>query len=186
MQRLFIAIDLPDERIDGLRDLRDDTLEAKWTPSDQYHITLRFLGDTDEVKTQELQERLSDVDLPSFLIGGEGLDVFPSIRKPRVLVAKIGEDPGLMALQRDVADTARELGFDEDRKPFNPHVTVARLKSAAPRSVRRYLKSRHDFSIAPFVVDSFRLYESRLGGSGAVHRVLHRYALRTAFPADGG
>lgn len=185
MPRLFIAIDLPDDRIDRLRELRDETLDARWTPPDQYHITLRFLGDTNEAKARELRERLSGLDLPPFPIGGEGLGVFPSIRKPRVLVASVNEDPRLLALHGSIARVARELGFEEERKPFNPHVTLARLKNEAPRSVRRYMKSRHNFRIAPFVVDAFRLYESRLGAAGAEHEVLQHYPLRRASPAAG-
>lgn len=183
MSRLFIAVDLPDDRSSGLQNLQDDALSARWTSPEQYHLTLRFLGDTEDPQAEALQERLTEIDLPSFLLGGEGLGVFPSVRKPRVLVARMNEEPGLAALQSRIADITTEIGFKEERKPFNPHVTVARLARVSSQEVRSYLKNHDGFSIEPFVVDEFRLYESQLGSAGAVHTVVQSYRLRTASEA---
>ena len=183
MPRLFVAIDLPDDRSLQLRDLHDDALSARWTSPEQYHLTLRFLGDAEASQADALRERLGEIDLPSFLLGGEGVGVFPSIRKPRVLVARISEDPGLMALQVQVDDLASELDFKEDRKSFNPHVTVARFSRTSPQQVRGYLKNHGEFRIEPFVVNEFRLYESELSPEGAIHRVIQSYPLRTAHGA---
>ncbi len=180
MPRLFIAVDLPDDRCRNLQRLRNDDLPARWTPPDQYHVTLRFLGDVGDEAASALQNRLEEIDLPSFLLGGERLGVFPSRRKPRVLVAHMSEDPGLMALQSQISNLTHDLGFEEDHKPFNPHITVARLKNAAPQEVRRYLREHELFTIEPFAVEAFRLYESRLGPDGAEHAILKEYGLRTA------
>lgn len=180
MPRLFIAIDLPSDRHVALSSLRDENLAARWTSPEQYHLTVRFLGDVDDETTQELKERLEGIDLPSFLLAGEQIGVFPSRRKPRVLVAHVNEEAGLMALHSELNDATREMGFADDRKPFNPHITVARFKSASPREVRTYLKEHDRFSIEPFAVESFRLYKSELGSEGAVHTVLQEYPLRTA------
>lgn len=180
MPRLFIAVDLPEDRTTAFRSLQSDDLSARWTPPEQYHLTLRFLGDVEADAASELESRLESIDVPSFLLGGERLGVFPSIRKPRVLVAHISGEPGLMALQAEISDLTLELGFPDDRKPFNPHITVARLKGAAPRRVRAYLKVHEGFAVEPFAVKAFRLYESRLGPEGATHEVLQEYPLRTA------
>ncbi len=180
MPRLFVAVDLPAERAAALKTLRDPDLKARWTASDQYHVTLRFLGDADERRTEQLQTRLEDIDLPSFQLGGEGLNVFPSKRKPRVLIAHVNEEPGLMTLQDLVDEAIVEMGFDEDPKPFNPHVTLGRLQKASPRDVRRYLNKHGAFSIDPFVATDFRLYASVLEEDGAVHTLLRTYRLRSA------
>ena len=183
MPRLFIAIDLPTDRSSSLRELREDALPARWTPPEQYHVTLRFLGDTENSQAETLKNELEAIDLPSFLLGGHGLGVFPSIRKPHVLVARIHEDPGLMVLQSRTDVIATGLGLNEERKPFNPHITVARFAKASSREVRGYLKMHQGFSLEPFFVREFRLYESRLGSEGAVHTVLQHYPLRTASDA---
>lgn len=183
MARLFVAVDLPSGHAAAFQRLHHPDLQARWTPPNQYHVTLRFLGDADDHRTEQLKSRLEDIDLPSFQLGGEGLGVFPSKRKPRVLVAHVNEEPGLMALQEFVDDLAVETGFGEDPKPFNPHVTLGRLTKATPRVVRSFLKQHADFSIDPFVATEFRLYESNLESDGSVHTVLREYGLRRA--ADG-
>lgn len=183
MARLFVAVDLPPGHSAAFQKLQDPDLQARWTPPDQYHVTLRFLGDVDEQRTEQLTSRLADIDLPSFQLGGEGLDVFPSKQRPHVLVAHVNEEPGLMALQEFVDDLAVEMGFAEDPKPFNPHVTLGRVKKAAPREVRAFLKKHADFSIDPFVATEYRLYESTLSPDGSAHTVLREYGLRRAAAA---
>lgn len=178
MPRLFIAIDLPEDRRDELRHLRTDALPGRWTPEDQFHITLRFLGDTSDADTARLGQRLADIKAPPFRLGADTLGVFPSKRKPRVLVAHVNATPELITLQLQISNLTADLGFKADRKPFSPHLTLARLKQAAPREVRGYLKEHEGFSLDPFLVESFRLYESRLGAQGAVHEVLREYPLR--------
>jgi 2'-5' RNA ligase len=182
MPRIFVAVDLPVDHAAALQRLHDADLPARWVPSDQYHVTLRFLGDVDEERTRRVMNELESIDLPAFQLGGEGLDVFPSRRRPRVVVAHVNEEPGLMTLQQQIEEIASGMGFDEDRKPFNPHVTFARLQEAAPRDVRAYMARHSDFKIEAFSAEQFRLYKSELGSDGAVHSVLQRYPLRTSGP----
>lgn len=178
MPRLFVAVDLPPECTAKLQTLQTSDLDARWTAPDQYHITLRFVGDADTDQTEQIRSRLEDIDLPSFQIGGEGLDVFPSMRKPRVLVVHVNEEPGLMTLQERIDEIVVTMGFDEERNPFNPHITIGRLKNSSPRDVRTYLHRHREYKIEPFTAEQFRLYESKLGSDGAVHRVLQHYSLR--------
>lgn len=180
MARLFVAVDLPHERAASLQELQDSDLNARWTPADQFHVTVRFLGEVDDQRAKQFESRLEDIDLPSFQLGGQGLDVFPSTRKPRVLVAHVNEEPGLMALQESVDDLAVEMGFDEDDRPFNPHITIARLKVTSPQEIRAFLKRHTGFGIDPFVAAGFRLYESSTGSEGAVHTLVREYELRHA------
>lgn len=184
MPRLFVAVDLPAGHAAALQQLQDPDLKARWVPPEQYHVTLRFLGDADEDRAQRLRVELESIDLPSFQMGGEGLDVFPSKRKPRVLVVHINEEPGLMTLQQQIDDLVTGMGFDEQKNPFNPHVTIARLQKATPREVRSYLSQHPEFKIEAFSAERFRLYESELGADGAVHNVLQEYPLRSGASAE--
>jgi 2'-5' RNA ligase len=184
MPRLFVAVDLPAGHAAAFQQLGHPDLQARWLPPEQYHVTLRFLGDVDEDRSQKLRVELESIDLPSFQMGGEGLDVFPSRRKPRVLVAHVNEEPGLMTLQQQINDLVTGMGFDEQRNPFNPHVTIARLQKATPREVRTYLNQHPEFKIEAFSAERFRLYESELGADGAVHNVLHEYLLRSSSSAE--
>lgn len=177
MPRLFIAVDLPPDRTDALAALRDDALEARWTPAEQLHITLRFIGDVEDRPTEELRERLRDVAASPFALAGVGLDVFPSRRRPRVLVARVGSEPFLARLRDEIDRIVVAEGFEADTRPFNPHVTFARLKRAGPRAVRHFLKAQADLTIEPFRVTQFHLYRSDLKPSGAQHTVIESYDL---------
>lgn len=178
MSRLFIAIDLGHERSKSLAQLRNDSLDARWVPIHQYHLTLRFIGDADDEAGERLMNNLEQVTVPEFKVQGAGMDVFPSRRQPRVLVARIDRHPILMQLHEAIDDVVLRVPFLKDRKPFNPHVTIARLKNVRPKVVREYMKQHAGFRLNPFVVDRFHLFRSDLRPGGAVHTVLKSYPLR--------
>lgn len=171
MARLFIAIDLPDDQTASLQQLRDDSLSARWTPEEQYHLTMRFIGEIEDSTTEQLIEALREIEAEPFTLSGQGVDVFPSRRRPRVLVSRIEPEPRLMALQKEINRAVVMLGLPEDRKSFNPHVTFARLRDAQPRQVRGFLKQHEEHRIEPFLADRFHLYRSDLHPEGAVHTI---------------
>lgn len=177
MPRLFVAIDLPEETRDRLVALRDASIKARWTPSEQYHLTLRFIGEVDEATTAQLQEALHAARTAPVRLEGRGLGVFPSQRKPRVLFAALEATPGLLALQERVEAAVQGVGLDGDGRPFTPHITVARLKFGQGYELRRFRKQHADLQIGPFEATSFVLYESRLHPSGAEHRPVATYTL---------
>ena len=170
MPRLFVAIDLPDAHKALLAALRDETLPARWTPPAQYHLTLRFIGEVDEARAATIEETLATVRAYAFSLQGRGLDVFPSMRKPSVMFAAIDPAPALLDLQARIEDALRPLSLDANAKPFHPHVTLARLRRTAPRTVRAFLHTHASFTLAPFEVTHFHLYESLLRPEGALHK----------------
>jgi len=170
MPRLFVAIDLPDDHKVRLAGLRDEAVPGRWTRSEQYHLTLRFIGEVDEEHAAEIEHALTDVHAGAFSLRGRGLGVFPSMRKPRVVFAALDPAPALMDLQDKIEQTCRTLGLDAEKKPFRPHVTLARLRRANPRTVRAFLRTHESFTLAPFPVAHYVLYESILRPEGALHR----------------
>ena len=176
MPRLFIAIDLPGDHKAQLAALHDEALPGRWIPTAQYHLTLRFIGEVDEAQAATIEQTLATVHADAFALQGRGLGVFPSMRKPRVLFAAIDPAPALTALQTKIEQALRTLGLDADAKPFHPHVTLARLRRAAPRTVRAFLHAHASSILAPFEVTDFCLYESLLRPEGALHK------RRAAFP----
>ena len=102
MPRLFVALDLPEVHKARLAGLRDDALPGRWLRPDQYHLTLRFIGDVDEERAATIAEALSHIQGEAFTLQGRGLGVFPSMRKPRVLFAAIDPAPALMALNDSI------------------------------------------------------------------------------------
>lgn len=184
MPRLFIAIDLPPQTRSGLEGLLDESLDVRWTPAEQFHLTLRFVGDVDPASVEDLMRALQHIESPHFELAGDGLDVFPSRRRPRVLVARVNHAEALSSLQAQVDRTVLDRGLGKERKPFNPHVTIGRVKGASAREVRRYMKEHAHFQLQPFEVRQFQLYQSDLGPSGAVHTVLKSYPFAVSGPGE--
>jgi 2'-5' RNA ligase len=186
--RLFVAIGLPDavragiaSAIAALRTSRDP---ASWTTADKLHVTLKFLGETDPARLPAIREALerSVSGFATFRIEAEGGGAFPSARAPRVLWAGFREPLELARTLQDNIEAALEAaGFPREGKPFHPHVTVARVRGAAPPGwgdARVGALSGRRFGTVP--VSSVLLYESRLSPSGATYRVIGR------FPLSGG
>lgn len=180
MPRLFVAIDIPPENREALSRLAAPEIDARWTPAEQYHLTLRFLGHVDDETAERIGTNLSSIRSSAFRATIEGLDVFPSVRRPRVLVALIDHAPDLMALQDAIDHATKNLGIKPDRKAFNPHVTIARFRDVRPLEVRRYLDAHAAFRAGQFDVGTFHLYRSDLSPKGAKHTVLETYPLDSA------
>ena len=170
MPRLFVAIDLPDAHKTRLAGLRDDALPGRWTPSQKFHLTLRFIGEVDEDRVATVEQALAGFQGEAFSLQGRGLGVFPSPRQPRILFAALTPAPVLLELQAQVEQALHAIGLDEDPKPFRPHVTLARLRRVDAHTVRAFLGKHQAFTLEPFEVDRYYLYESVLRREGALHR----------------
>jgi RNA 2',3'-cyclic 3'-phosphodiesterase len=178
MPRLFVAVGLPDVMKDTILRLRDAELGVRWTPRDQLHLTLRFIGQVDEQQTQRIVGSLGEVAAPSFLLSSPHLHVFPNLRKPRIIHAVIQEDGKLTRLVADLTRALRTAGVEDDVRTFRPHVTLARVKDASPDEVHAFLDRCGDLDLDPFTVQAFHLYESTLHRDGAQHHRLATYPLQ--------
>lgn len=179
MPRLFIAIDLPEVHKALLADLQDPTLSVRWTPPAQFHLTLRFIGDVDADTRVAVEKALDAIHSTPFTIEGQGLGVFPSLRKPRVIFAGISPAQALLDLYEGIRHALGKIGIAPDSKPFRPHITLARVKQAIASEIRSYLQSHESLMLPPVAVSQFYLYESILKPDGAHHNQLCTFALST-------
>ena len=175
MPRLFVALDVPADVRDALAALQADLDGARWTQPEQFHLTLRFLGDTEPERLSALKAPLAAVSPPPLDLRLDGFTVFPSRRRPRVLVARVTPTDVLLQLQQQIEEAVQGVGFEAEPKPFRPHITLARFKRVDPRAVHTYLRT-HEASGA-FTADRFYLYASTLHASGAVHERLASFPL---------
>lgn len=175
MPRLFVALDVPSDVRDHLAALRTDLDGARWTRPEQFHLTLRFLGDVDPKRLPALKAALADVSSPPLALGLDGLTVFPSRRRPRVVVARVTPTDVLLHLQQQIEAVVQAAGFKAEPKPFRPHITLARLKRADAHDIHAYLRSHN--ADGAFAADAFHLYASTLRASGAVHERLASFTL---------
>jgi 2'-5' RNA ligase len=169
MYRLFVAIDLPEEVKNGIADIGKDLPGARRVPTEQLHLTLRFIGDVDDETCTAVRKALAGVKGESFPLTLRGVGHFPPGKHPRVLWVGLTESAPLLELQQGVEQALVGAGIPPDERKFSPHLTLARLKETPPAKVAVLEERFKDFGAPPFVVTEFYLYSSVLTRSGAIH-----------------
>ncbi len=175
MPRLFTAIEIPSQIGSDLSMLRGGLTGARWIDPENYHITLRFVGDVDDVLAREVMYGLGQVRRRAFELSLGGLDQFGG-HKPRSVFAAVRSNPALMELQAEQERIMQRLGFSPDRS-YKPHVTLARLRDASSWQVADYLATRGYFRSPTFVVPRFVLFSSRDSVGGGPYLVEAAYPL---------
>jgi 2'-5' RNA ligase len=175
--RLFTALEVPDDVAEALSTYRGGLSGARWIDVENYHVTLRFLGDIDEEVAQEAAYLLGQVRRAPFDVTIEGLDAFGGER-PRSLIARIAPSPAIVELQAEHERLMRRAGLPSEKRKFSPHVTLARLRDASPRAVADYLGLRGGPPGLTFRADQFVIYSSRDSVGGGPYVLEAAYPLR--------
>ncbi|HEY0292017.1 MAG TPA: RNA 2',3'-cyclic phosphodiesterase [Hansschlegelia sp.] len=177
MPRLFTAIEVPDDVGSALGAYRGGLSGARWIDVENYHVTLRFLGDIDEETAQEAAYLLGKVRKAPFDVVIDTLDAFGGER-PRELYARIAPSPALIELQAEQERLIRRAGLAAERRKFTPHVTLARLRDSSSRAVAEYLGLRGGPARLSFRAERFVLFSSRDSVGGGPYVVEAAYPLR--------
>ncbi|EDY85217.1 2'-5' RNA ligase [Verrucomicrobiia bacterium DG1235] len=177
--RYFIAVDLPEEHRRELTGLRSSGKGFAWTRLERMHVTLRFIGELEGEQVERLVEGLAVVEVERFVLPLEGAGIFPARGRPRVLWVGVGSGhPRLFQLRQRIDDLLLKLGIEADVRSFHPHVTIARIRDGSSvNSATEWVKRRREFVGAPFRVEGFVLYASRLYSNGARYERVAEYAL---------
>ena len=178
MPRLFTALEIPRDAALSLSLLRGGLPGARWIDVENYHLTLRFIGDVEGHVADEIANALDRVRRPAFSLALSGVGAFGS-RKPHAVWAGVVPSPELGALQAEIERICKRMGIPADPRKFMPHVTLARLRNSSPQDVAHYLSSRGNFATLPFRVGRFVLMSSRdsIGGGP--------YIVEEAWPLTG-
>ncbi|MGV6903843.1 MULTISPECIES: RNA 2',3'-cyclic phosphodiesterase [unclassified Brucella] len=176
MPRLFTALEIPRDAALSLSLLRGGLPGARWIDVENYHITLRFIGDVEGHMADEIANALDRVRRPEFMLNLSGVDAFGS-KKPHSIYAGVSPSPGLNALQAEIERICQRLRFPADPRKFTPHVTLARLKNARIEDVVHYLSGRANFATLPFKVGRFVLMSSRDSVGGGPYIVEEAWPL---------
>ncbi len=185
--RCFVACGLPRAVLEAVESyqrrlqpaLRPLDLEPRWARPASLHLTLRFLGDIDEALVDPLGRalRLAMARVPEFTFRLGGLGCFPDPKRPRVLWLG-ARAPELAKLHGAAQGALEELGFAPDRRPFHPHLTLARFRR--PNSLGDLLQAPPVFDQRQVPVAEVVLYRSELSPKGARYTALRRAALAGA------
>lgn len=189
MKRIFIAIDISSEArakaADYSRELRTEFPDVRvgWERPEKLHLTLKFLGDTDDGQLVAVTERMRELasGVGPFDISVRGTGVFPSANRPRVLWLGIGGGTGNLAdLARAVDEECAGIGFPRAQRDHRPHLTIARVREPERGAPLATEHLRREFESDDFEVTSLTIVESRLGQNGSTYHVVERIAFRPA------
>ncbi len=186
--RLFIGLEISEparrelrRRLEGLRDRLP---RARWVDLDNLHLTLLFLGETEESDVPALAAALREafVRHPPLDLRLSGGGTFPPGRPARVAWVGVEAPEELMALQQDVNRAAvATLNFAPESRPYHPHVTLARCPDPWRREAIDKLKTALPSPIGPpFVADRGVLFESKLSPKGARYRAVEVFPMAEA------
>jgi len=172
--RLFTALEIPEEIGQSLARLRGGLSGARWIDVENYHVTLRFLGDVDDRMARDVEHALYAVRRAAPAVTLDELSSFGG-DKPRAIVARARPDPSLLELQADHERLMRRHGAAPEPRKFAPHVTLARLRGASPLAVADYLGARGYFPPLKFTPSRFVLFSSRDSVGGGPYLVEAAY-----------
>ena len=182
--RAFIAIEFPAHVCDAIQKqtvrlrqtLGDDLI--RWVPTQNMHLTLKFLGDTatsylDFLKQLLIREAESH---PQFDLQLGGLGAFPTSRRPRLLWIGIHAPTDLVSLQRGIETGASRLGYEQEERAFSPHLTIGRVRpNISPPELQKIhaaLDTIQLGNIGTARVDSIHLFKSDLQPGGSIYTKL--------------
>lgn len=177
MIRLFIAVELPSDIRLYIKDLGRGIPGARPLPAEQIHLTLRFIGEVEGTLFQDIRECLFDVKKTPFSLQVSGVGHFPPRGIPKVIWAGVTPTEELVRLKKRVDRVLLTCGIDLEKQKFSPHITLARLRNSPIPRVSEFLAGNSFLQTPEFTVDSFHLFSSRLGKSGALHTLEESYGL---------
>jgi 2'-5' RNA ligase len=184
--RLFIAIDLSEPVRQALTqlqaELRPVAESARWVAPGSIHLTLKFIGETQEQRIDEIDEALGALSWKTFTVFVRGIGFFPGNRSPRVLWAGL-EASTMDGLAQQIDTRMERLGFEKEKRAFRPHLTLARARESRIDAALIAAASRYeDHDFGSFTVDRFHLFQSILKPEGAEYVKLKEYLLGPKAP----
>lgn len=181
--RAFIALPVPPDVKAALASIQAQLIEshaeAKWDSPEKFHITLKFLGDTESTLLTsvagELQNSigsLSCFDLSYFILGG-----FPNASRPRVIWIGAQENEHILRLQERVEQVCATFGFAKEDRPFHAHITFGRVKGN--RNLDRLTARLKSITFEPMLArcTEVHIMRSELKPTGSVYTLLNSIPL---------
>jgi 2'-5' RNA ligase len=184
--RAFIAIELTEEIKDKLKNIQNELkgsgADVKWVEPENIHLTLKFLGDIDEKKIEDIKRILEKISEKHsrFSIELSGIGAFPKISDPRVIW--IGVEKGKEELSKiflELEEQLCRLGFKREERGFSAHITIGRLRSPLnrPRLIEE-IKKIDSFSPLSLSVNRISLFKSTLTPKGPIYEIIYQVNLK--------
>ncbi len=177
MPRLFTGLQIPKTHAERLMLLRGDIITARWIRPENYHITLRFLGDVDRHVASDYIARLAEMSFEPFSLTIKGVGHFGS-KRAHALWAGIEPCEALTNIYEAHERAAVAVGLEHEPRKFTPHITLARLSRTRPSTIAPFLGDFADFQLPPFEVREAALFSAKPSTGGGP------YVVEDVFPFE--
>ena len=172
--RAFISADIsPNDRLAGLlEELRRSSSQLKVVKPSILHVTLKFLGDTEDAMVEEITEimKRSAQDIGTFSLKLRGMGAFPSLSNMRVVWVGIEDGRELAVLAERLDGSLEQLGVRRDKRTFRPHLTVARAKGTiGGGAVQDIVAANTATDYGEYTIDRVTLKKSVLTPQGPIY-----------------
>jgi 2'-5' RNA ligase len=176
--RLFVALDLPWTLRERLSTLAFAGIPgARWIQPENYHLTLRFIGETPRHRAEEIDLALSGLRARGFTLTLAGVGTFAKGGRAVALWVGVERNPQLDHLRTKIETALQRCGLEPERRRFQPHVTLARLDNVPEGKLVSFVQAHSLFRAEPEPVEHFTLFSSQLGKEASVYTPEVEYEL---------
>ncbi len=179
--RLFVGLDLPDGHRQRLAALCGSLAGARWTAPENFHLTLRFIGEVPGHVAEEIDHALAAIRARSFSLALSGTGLFNRAGRqgtiPSALWAGIERSEPLERLQSKVETALQRIGLPPERKRFQPHVTLARVDAIAEPALASWVQAHNLLRSPSIPLTHFTLFSSLRGKEQPVYTAEVDYEL---------
>jgi 2'-5' RNA ligase len=176
--RLFVALDMPWSVREQLAALSGTGIPgARWVPPQNYHLTLRFIGDIPGHIARDVDDALLAIRARGFALTLTGMGTFAKGAVSNALWVGVERTPSLDHLRNKIETALQRCGLEPERRRFQPHVTLARLDNPAEGKVVAFVQAHNLFRTEPIPVEHFTLFSSLLNKDHAVYTPEAEYEL---------
>ncbi len=183
MIRTFIALELPDEVKEKILSIRNEFYpfdgKVKWEPKSKLHLTLKFLGDTDENNVDTIWDyvlRIIKTNQP-FQMTFNGFGIFRRDVQPKIFWAGFEKNKFIEKLADEINAECQKFGFPAEKRKFNPHLTLLRIRGNEKIDLL-YKIVNTKFEPIDFIANTIILYKSELKPSGSEYTVLKKFIIK--------
>jgi 2'-5' RNA ligase len=184
--RVFVALEIPSmvrENLAALlKSLREVSPQTRWVRPENLHVTLKFIGEVAEAKLAAIRSALAGVRSEQpVMLDFRGLGFFPNEKHPSVFWEGIEASANLKALAADIDKVTEKLGIPLEKRPFSPHLTLARFEPPRlPEKLRAAIQENATREFGTLRTSQFHLIESKLKPTGAEYTTVESFRFAAA------
>jgi len=185
MIRTFIALELPEQELKKIIEIRNNYIndydKIKWEPINKLHLTLKFLGDTDEKIIPEINSELEKIlkKYEVFELAFDKFGLFTKDKKPRILWVGLKDNIKLNSLAQEIDNVISQFGFEKEKRKFTPHITLLRIKDKDENFYKDFYKlTQVEIPEINFKANKITFFKSTLLKTGSVYEPIKNFYIK--------